>query len=38
MSDYRIDDHRINGVDVVGSWLVAAVVVVTLFVLVLPIS
>lgn len=38
MSDYRIDDHRINGVDVVGSWLVAVVVVAALFVLILPIA
>ena len=36
MSDYRIDEHRLDDVDVVGSWLVAAFVVATLFVLVLP--
>lgn len=38
MSDYRIDEHRVEGVDVVGSWLLAAVVVAVLFVLILPIG
>ncbi len=36
MSDYRIDEHRVDDVDVVGSWVVAVVVVATLFVLILP--
>ncbi len=36
MSDYRIDEHRVDDVDVVGSWLVAAIVVATLFGLILP--
>ncbi len=36
MSDYSVDDHRVNGVDVVGSWLIAAIVLATLFVLILP--
>lgn len=38
MSDYRVEEHRVNGVDVVGSWLLAAVVVAVLFVLVLPLG
>ncbi len=36
MPDYRIDEHRVEVVDVVGSWLIAAVVVATLFVLIVP--
>ncbi len=36
MSDYRIDEHRVDAIDVVGSWLVAAIVVGVLFVLILP--
>lgn len=36
MSDYRIDEHRVEVVDVVGSWLIAAIVVASLFVLILP--
>jgi len=38
MSDYRIDEHRLDDVDVVGSWLVAIIVVATLLVLVLPLG
>lgn len=38
MSDYRVDEHRVNGVDVVGSWLLAAVLVAVLFVLILPLG
>jgi hypothetical protein len=38
MSDYRIDEHRVDGVDVAGSWLLAAVVVAVLFVLILPLG
>ena len=38
MSDYRIDEHRVDNIDVVGSWLVAVIVVATLFVLILPFS
>jgi hypothetical protein len=36
MSDYRLDEHRVDGVDVVGSWLLAAAVVAVLFVLIIP--
>jgi hypothetical protein len=36
MSDYRVDEHRVEVVDVVGSWLIAAIVVTGLFVLILP--
>ena len=36
MSDYRIDEHRVDNVDVLGSWLVAAVSVVALVALVVP--
>jgi hypothetical protein len=36
MSDYRIDEHRVNGTDVIGSWLVAALSVVALVALVVP--
>ena len=38
MSDYSVDDHRVDGVDVAGSWLVAIIVVATLFVLILPLG
>jgi hypothetical protein len=38
MSDYRIDEHRVDGVDVVGSWLLAVVVVAVVFFLILPIG
>ena len=38
MSDYRIDEHRVDDVDVAGSWLLAAVVVAVLFVLILPLG
>jgi hypothetical protein len=38
MSDYRIDDHRVGVVDVVGSWTIAIVVVAVLFMLIVPIG
>jgi hypothetical protein len=38
MSDYRIDDHRVNLVDVLGSWTIAIVVVAVLFMLIAPIG
>ena len=36
MSDYKIDEHRVDNIDVVGSWLVAIIAITTLFVLILP--
>ena len=36
MSDYKIDEHRVDTIDVVGSWLVAIIAITTLFVLILP--
>ncbi len=36
MPEYRPDEHRVESIDVVGSWLFAAAVVATLFVVVLP--
>lgn len=36
MSDYRIDEHRVEVVDVVGSWVIAAIVVASLLFLILP--
>ena len=38
MSDYRLDEHRADGSDVVGSWLLAVIVVTLLFVLILPLG
>ncbi len=38
MSDYRIDEHRVNDGDVVGSWLLAAVVVTLLLVVIFPLG
>jgi len=38
MSDYRIDDHRVSLVDVLGSWTIAIVVVAVLFMLLVPIG
>lgn len=36
MSDYHIDEHQVDFQDVLGSWLIAAVVVAVLCVLILP--
>lgn len=36
MSDYRIDEHRVDGIDVAGSWLIAVLTVVALVALVVP--
>ena len=38
MTEYRIDDHRVNSVDVMGSWTIAIVVVALLFVVIVPLS
>lgn len=38
MSDYRIDEHRVDNLDVVGSWIFAAFVVAILFALILPLG
>ena len=38
MSDYRVDDHRVDRGDVVGSWLLAAVLVAVLFGLIVPLG
>ncbi len=36
MTDYSVHNHRVDGVDVVGSWLIAVVVLATSFTLILP--
>lgn len=36
MTDYRIDDHRVDNVDVAGSWTIAIIVVAVLFVILVP--
>lgn len=38
MTDYRIEDHRVNRVDVTGSWTIAIILLALLFGVIVPLG